>query len=216
MPVIDSLNHHPMGANFNPVREGGTKGLAVNMRRPLAGSTECFARYGLYDALDTYLHYAYVEPNAPFLRSVPCDLEVSGLGRITVRSAAGAKYDGPLAKEIQNLRIFMPRVTPEAPDQISVSHLIVPWPGRKFALRRVLTEIMKLFDPTQNDDLLIRRVGAAERDLLTQNIAYYQDLDRILEAGVLDTALTALHQLATIQHARIQAYIDAINTPDGG
>jgi hypothetical protein len=97
MPIIDSFNHHPISANFLPAGDGEEKGLSVNVSRPLDGSTECFARYGLYDALDTYLHYAYVEPNTPFLRSAPCDLEVAGLGRITVRSAAGAKYDGPLA-----------------------------------------------------------------------------------------------------------------------
>lgn len=216
MPLIDSLNHHHSGANFRPVKEKGETGLAVNVSRPIAGSTECFARYGLYDAHDTYLNYAYVEPNTPFLLSVSCDLGVPDLGRITVRSASGVIYDGPLAKEIRDLRAFMPRVTPEAPDHIRVSHLIVPWPARKFALRRVLAEIIKLFDLAQNKDMLVRRVALAERDLLTQNIAYYRDLDRFLKLGAQNAALAAPRQLATIQHARIQAYIDTINTPNGG
>lgn len=216
MPIIDSFNHHPRGAAFRPVKEGGAKGLAVGVSRPLDGSTECFAHYGLYDALDTYLQYAYVEPNTPFLRSVPCDLEVAGLGRITVQSVAGAKYDGALAEEIRDLRIFMPRVTPEAPDHLRVSHLIVPWPARKLALRRVLAEVIKLFDPAQDKDMLVRRVAAAERDLLMQNIAYYQDLGRILDAHAQNASITALRQLAAIQRARIQTYIDAINKPDSG
>lgn len=216
MPLIDSLNHHPTGASFRPVKEEDETGLAVNVARPLDGSTECFARYGLYDALDTYLNYAYVEPNTPFLRSVPCELEIAGLGRITVRSSAGAKYDGPLAEEIRDLRIFMPRVTPEAPDHMRVSHLIVPWPARKLALRRVLAEVVKLFDPAQNKDMLVRRVAAAERDLLMQNIAYYQDLDRILKSSARNAELADPRQLVTTQRARIQAYIDAVNRPDGG
>lgn len=215
MPVIDSLNHHPAGAQFQPVGNEGEKGLSVNVGHPLDGSTECFALYGLYDPLDTCLFYAYVEPNTPFVRSVPCVLEAEGLGRITVEARAGAKYRGPLAKEIRDLRLFMPLVTAEAPGHVRLSHLIIPGPTRKFALRRVLGEVIKLLDPTQTNSVLMRRIVKAERDLLETNIAYYRDLDRILDSSSESPALAELRRLAPIQRANMQAYIDAINHPKG-
>ncbi len=216
MPIIDSLNHHPMGTDFRKTKkEKGAAGLAVRASRPVAGSTECFAIYGFYDTLDSYLQYAYVDQNTRFLRSVPCELNVTGVGRVTVQARAAAKYDGPLAKEIRSLRIFMPRVTLLAPDHIQLSHLIIPWPERRFALRRVLAEIFKMLDPSRPGNALMAGIAQAERDLLAQNLAYYNELERMIDPSLPDSTATALRQLVSIQRARIQAYIDAINQPTG-
>jgi hypothetical protein len=216
MPIIDAFNHHLMGAAFRSVRDGDAEGLALGISRPMAGSSECFAMYGFYDALDTYRQYAYVDQNAPFLRSAPCELEIADIGRITVQSLAGAKYDGPLAKELQSLRIFMPRVALLAPGHVRISHLIIPGPKRKFALRRVLAEIIKALDPSRTDNSLTRSVAEAERYVLTRNMAFYRDLDRMLDSRPPDSTTSALRQLAVIQRARIQTYIDAINQPTSG
>lgn len=214
MPILDSLNHHPAGAGYRPTNnQDGTRGLAVSVNRPVAGSKENFARYGFYDALDTYLQYTYVDENTRFLRSVPCEFDVAGVGRVTVQARPAAKYDGPLAKELQGLRIFMPRVTLLAPGHIQLSQLIVPWPERRFTLRRILVEIFKGLDPSRPGNSLVASVVQAEQNLLARNLAYYQELERMIDSSVPDSAASTLRELVAIQRARIKAYVEAINRP---
>lgn len=65
MPVIDFMNHHHQGAAFNTITD--QRGFAIGMLKaqPVAGSVECFARYGDYDALTTWLHYGFADEHAP-------------------------------------------------------------------------------------------------------------------------------------------------------
>jgi hypothetical protein len=65
MPVVDFMNHHHSGSPYNTISDAQGFGLAMLNRQPVAGSTACFARYGDYDALTTWLHYGFVDEHAP-------------------------------------------------------------------------------------------------------------------------------------------------------
>jgi hypothetical protein len=65
MPVIDFMNHHHGGATFDTISDAKGFGVAVKKAQPAAGSAECFARYGDYDALTAWLHYGFADRHAP-------------------------------------------------------------------------------------------------------------------------------------------------------
>ncbi len=94
LPLIDLLNHHPQGSPFR-IRDG-----AMRMQVAQTSGSECFAHYGQRrDVLDLALHYGYSDLHTPFAHSAPMEIQVDGIGVISVdhqgQRAPVHPYDPP-------------------------------------------------------------------------------------------------------------------------
>ena len=65
MPVVDFMNHHHKGSPYSTISDAKGFGLAMLNRQPVAGSAECFARYGDHDTLTSWQHFGFVSEYAP-------------------------------------------------------------------------------------------------------------------------------------------------------
>jgi len=80
LPVLDTLNHHPLGA----VGQWHGGSFTVSVSRP-TGTTECFLDYGHQrDALETALVYGFADTTTSIAHCGPLDVEVPGLAVVRI------------------------------------------------------------------------------------------------------------------------------------
>lgn len=88
MPLIDLLNHHPYGPEYERTDSGAWR---IPLVKPNPRSDECFVRYSKSDCLSLAIWHAYFEPNTRYLASVDCRLVHAELGDIRIKGT-NAKY----------------------------------------------------------------------------------------------------------------------------
>jgi hypothetical protein len=109
LPLIDMMNHHPLGAEIEIDQEG----LSTGIRAP-NGGTECYVQYrDRMDALDLALAHGYADQNTPFARSAPVSVTIESVGKISVST-----------KFIQPTHPLDPPGLKFGPDETSLSHLV--------------------------------------------------------------------------------------------
>ncbi len=213
MPVVDFLNHHWMGSSFG-VGKGVRPGdLAVANSQPVENSLECFAFYNIMDSLDSLIQYDFIDEFAPVVRSVAIDLEVPGSGVVKINNMPGVMYKKKLAKNISDLRRFMPHINKEKPDskEVKASHLLIPSYRSPLAMRRILAVLLgTLGVADQNPDFLASWVNEAEHKVIEANKAYYQsllkDVQEKAKKNGSDPALDSIKSLAEIQLSKLSNY----------
>ncbi len=184
MPLIDCLNHHPKAHGyFNVSEKGQEPSLSVVNSKPIANSDEVFVCYGIFDPLDTYITYGYVDKNSLFVRSIPLLIDLKDGFSIKVKSEVGLLYGGDMPPDIADLRSFMPILYSNEDKVLEVSHMIIPPPTSPFALRRVLAELIKEVNPSlsSDDEALEGQVRAAESQIISANTEFFEDLLRHIE-----------------------------------
>ena len=177
----------------------------------VAGSDECHVRYGPYDALDNLLSYGFVDRSAPFVRSVPFEVDLGEAGLLRVGGRVAGMKQGKFPPKVADLRLFLPTVTAEESGLLEVSHLIVPGRQAPQALRRVLALLLARLAPETGAAARQAMVRRMESTLLERNIAYYQEL--IEEIGAVRdvpqgarVVLDMAKEAADFQLARLREY----------
>jgi hypothetical protein len=205
MPFIDYLNHDHKGSQFIFSGQGEAESnLRIQNSQPFMDQLQCYVTYGIYDSLDTFISYGFVDRRAPYVRSVPTVVDTAKFGRLTVNSYPGAKNEKLLSKEIRDLQRFMPVINRDEDGQFMVSHLMIPvlkWPH---ILRRVLRIIIRTMagpDASQKD--VIQEVYEAEKQILEANILFYQSLIKDLSAA---KAGDEAHRALAVDLAQLQLY----------
>lgn len=108
LPLIDLLNHHHQGAPFR------IDDRSMQIKTQQSGGRECFAHYGhRRDVLDLALHYGHCDLSTPFSHSAPLEIDVEGIGRVSIERQGKRAPVHPFDP---------PRVTLE-PDGLRLSHL---------------------------------------------------------------------------------------------
>ncbi len=197
MPMIDFLNHHPAAGGFlvrsdyDDIAEPEAPrhpalpdedGIAVVNSCPVDGSDECFVCYGTYDALDTLLHYNYVEQYAGYMRSVPLTVSLPGYCKIVIRAAAARPRFTKLPDQLRDLVFFLPAMTPDAGKKtITLSHLLIPQARAPRALRRVLGAAMSRLGLSIPNDEMLAQVKIAEAKIVEANLRFYEELGGYLD-----------------------------------
>lgn len=181
MPFIDFANHHTLAAGYlGTAGRGEGAGLALLNSKPVAGSEECFVQYQLFDALDMYLIYGYVERTTPFVRSIPMKINLHGLGVIDVQALQTGRAKGKLPAKAADLRPYLPKALELKDGNLKISHLIIPDPQAGQALQRVLSSFIKKLGPDLDLKAIGNYVREAEYMVLRRNKTYYQTLLRRL------------------------------------
>lgn len=208
MPMIDFLNHHSSGAYFNfnknytptaPEREF----LLVQDSRPLSFSNECFVFYNQMDALDTFMLYGFPDAHAPYVRSLPLELEIPNTGKILVRSLLGIMHKGVLPKNAAGLRPYIPSTIGNEGDVLEISNLLIPTnSGTPHALRRVLRLLMTnraAQKRTLNTSQIWDAVLAAEEKILDANIRFYRNLLADMDAEARNASPQKIKLIGTVK-----------------
>jgi len=186
VPILDFLNHDLAGARVHldgaPDADGRLV-IARSARVAMAGD-ECFATYGLFDGFDSWMRYAFIDASAPFVRSVPLDIELPPLGSIRISNYPRMLDRHELPPALQDLDWFVPRSRRERRDRLEASSLLIPGPGRPDALKRALAFLIDELDPghPRRRDLAAR----AEAEIIEANRAFYEKLLAGLRAPSLD------------------------------
>ncbi|MGB0749807.1 MAG: hypothetical protein ACPGO3_13770 [Magnetospiraceae bacterium] len=203
MPFVDFANHHEHGAPFDS-RRGG---VALGDVRPIPGSREIFARYGIIDGLDCYLNYGFVDTGASFVRAAPMEVDLEGLGTLKIGARVMSPVKKKLSGKIAGLRTFIPRVLTKTEDMLEASHLFIPGHRSPQALVRVISLLIRSMDRVAPDQIIREQVRQVEEAVIAMTETYYTDLQKMTESASLGASTRdSLNTLATHQLRKIRAY----------
>lgn len=211
MPILDCLNHSPNGSPYLEEREKDRSILAIKNRQPFLSRNECFAFYGLYDALDTFLHYGFLEQQTPFVRSIPIDaINIGSYGRLKINSLSGMSYGGELPEQAHDLKPLMPHVDkkPEV-GALEISHIFIPVISTPHAMRRILQLVINtIVDNKESARFIAEQVYKVEKEILDKNIAFYHSALSAVQTINAPAELKAkVIEAATVQLNKLHKYL---------
>lgn len=221
MPVVDFLNHHANGAGFavaGAVRAGD---LSVVNAQPVEGSRECYAFYGMMDALDSMLRYDFPDTLSPVVRSVPVELDFFGYGRISIGGPTAGNPVKGVSKAMRSVAQFTPNIFAPSDDDrangviLNVPYMFIPVrAGMPLMMVRVLgyvlNDLIRRGDYDLSADDRRAWVKEAEGKILEANKVYYAKLASV--AGALqadapgDHVLDLFSMLAKSQVEKLAGY----------
>lgn len=211
MPFIDFFNHHSGSPGF--AREGAA--LKVEASHPLSASEEAFVCYSpMIDAMDTFLSYGFVDASAQFVRSVPLDISLPGLGAIVIEGRGGVARKNPPPPSLADLRHWVPRFTKGGEGRFILSGMVIPGPGNILAMHRILGFVIQKFFGQGLDLPELRRLTeAAAEQVVEANQEYYAELAAI-QRHVADgcasmPAMAGLEQLIELQQRKLGEFEEA-------
>lgn len=211
MPFIDFFNHHSASPSFG--RDGDA--LTVRPSRPLAGSNECFVCYNALDTLDAFLNYGFVDVTAPFVRSVPLQIALPGIGSLRIRGKMAQPRKQPLPPQLKDLGVFLPRFRRLSDQELAAAQLLIPAAGRPDALHRVFVVLIQNLAPGLGLSELDDAVTSAVQQVLAANEDYYRQLETMRQTtGTTVESAPALEQLGVlvdVQQRKLAAYRDVIS-----
>lgn len=211
IPFIDFVNHHLMAGTFERHDRPGP-GVVVSIRnhKPVPGSDQVFARYGVYDAYDTYLTFWFVAAPATHIRSVPCTVQLGDTGVIEVESRGAPKWGKRGGPGPGELAFYATVVKEKRKGYCRVSRLVIPVARAPRALRRVIDTLVRGLDPVLDDAGAAALVERAERQVIAANRAFYEGLAGYLATRENDyrasPAFEAARTLCTVQLEGLECY----------
>jgi hypothetical protein len=178
MPIIDCLNHDSRAFDFLGSAASDSRSfLQIANFQSADGGDQCFVSYGNYDRIDAFLNYGFILRKTFFVRSVPLEFEIEGVGKIIVNSLPGFQNKNRLHQELEDIRNFVPVGNTDTDGNMVLSHLLIPGPDRPFALHRVLMAVIGAYAGQNTPkEQVMAEVRNAERIILRENIAFYEDL----------------------------------------
>ena len=102
----------------------------------------------------------------------------------------------------------MPVIILSSPQEIELSHLIIPGFSDQHALRRVLATMISAWRPDMDLEAVAEHVADAERAVLAENIRYYERLAEGLRQGAEPSSAIAQStlEMAISQLSLLRAY----------
>ena len=209
MPIIDFMNHDYRGSGFVSSTDPKEKQwIGVTCNQPFVSRNECYASYGIKDALNTFLIYGFIDATAPYVRSIPLEIPVGDFGKINVYSLNKGNK-ATLPKRLQDLHHFMPIFEKDKDGALCLSQLFVTVGPFRHTLRRILREVIAtLCGNSVSEKFISEQTRAAEELVVEKNIAFYRDLLKKIDkykAAPSELANRARH-VATIQLAKLGKY----------
>jgi hypothetical protein len=196
MPVMDYCNHHPFAHPYSPaVDPAGQRMLTTRAFCPDPITRECFARYGIYDSYDCFLHYGFVDQQTPFVISIPLEISLPSLGTLTINARPMHSPRTHPSEEIADLGFYLPAFTvDEASKSATVSHLMIPQETAPNALRRILAVILLRIEPALAERPIAAIIETIEQQVLTANLEFYRNLASHLRDSTFPENFGRLHK----------------------
>lgn len=213
MPLADLMNHNLNATTYKQLYYAESATLNVPLSRPIEGSDECFMSYGGFDSLDTYLHYNFIDPQTPFARSVPLNIDLGERGKIEIHALNAHVSPEDIPEGFQDLRFYMPIINIHENEKRAVlSHLMIPGQAAPKSLRRILSLTIQLLHPTMSKDHIQILMLQLEDSLLKANFSYYNDLEAAFrDSYTKDTNKELFGNLIARQLAILGLYADLMS-----
>jgi len=192
LSIIDFINHKTNSAWYSMNTDNNHIEIIAS---PDPENREVFVQYNISDPVITYLLYGFVDTNAPWLYSVPNELEtLSGL-KIIILNNPNSVFEGG-SNENQLLDKFMPSEIKRNGLNVLVSSLIIPNLTARNSLPQVLQNILKKHDVEgvySDVARLENEVRHIEKQLLINNLNYWKNFSA--EVNVQDSEENKLSEL---------------------
>lgn len=211
MPLVDCLNHHINGARYIDAypEEGAFLSVAY---KPIDNDDECYAAYRRLDALDSWLDYAFIDENAPFVRSIPLRIELGALGTILIQGLDGYVRPKDLPENLKDTAFYMPVIQMfDQEKRVNLSHIYIPGSAGFLSLRRILGYTIETLQPGLPPKDKAQYVIQAEKTVLEANHHYYMQLKQAADAINPQQKSAGLRHLIEVQLKKITNYADAVN-----
>ncbi len=213
MPIVDIYNHNNAGARYqvNNDIDGSREILEIARSMVTPGSKECYARYSMLDAQDSFTAYGYVDTTAGFVRSAPMTIQVEGIGTLQVNSTPGNFFKESLPESERDLKMFIPHIAKNEPGEMVVSHLLLPSKNSPRALVRTLSFLVRRMHGVSENQTIAPLVRAAEVQVVRRNKGYLSSLRKLLNTPTVraddQQILRELDKLVSHQSEIIDEYI---------
>lgn len=208
MPMLDYLNHSYAGSPY-VFDKDPTGDVRINLKQPILRSSECFASYGICDAIDTYFNYGFVDEHVPFVRSIPTKIDLGKRADVHIHSYRRPKKAlAQLNADMQDLENFMPDIWEDEAGEMHVSHILIPSLSKPNALRRVLSHAIALkTDQNISSRALYDLVFKAEKQILDANVVFYKDVtNKVQNMQIAETLVEEITSIANLQLTKLHKY----------
>lgn len=218
MPVIDFMNHNISAGNFSMQKQA----LEIHRSSREGGTSECFVRYGPYDALDMLNTYGFVDEAPCFVYARPMRVELPGVGEINVLLQNRKHVNKKLPDTLQDLRsLFPPLQRVEGTNTMAAGFLRIPAPEAPRALRRVIQAIVGFLTAGDFPANTTEVVNHAETQIVEGTRTFYQDLKTDMEnynpSPELAPLVDNVRRLAEVQLSHLSKYdYDVSRSPRPG
>ena len=212
LPLIDCMNHHPAGSKYVHLYSEKNGMLAVNYRPIENSEHECFVDYGRMDALDSFLHYGFVNEETRLVRSIPLHLNVEGFGELFIATMETAIKSENTPKALDGLGRFLPAIQIlKNKKRAEFSSLFIPPENALFSLRRILKYTYTQLSPNQEEQIIAEAVKKTENLILDANLQYYERLKDFTDSFSKKQNVENIHKICHLQVYKIQTYRSLIN-----
>lgn len=196
MPVMDYCNHHPFAHPYSPAADpAGRRMLTARAFCPNPVTRECYARYGIYDSYDCFLHYGFVDQKTPFVISIPLEIALPSLGTLTIYARPTHSPGTQLPKDIADLWFYLPAFAVDrATKSATVSHLMIPQETAPDALRRILGVILHQVEPALAERPIAAIIERIEQQVLSANLDFYRNVANQLRDTTFPENFGRLHK----------------------
>ncbi len=213
IPVVEFMNHHNKGAGFDNLYHKEGSCMATEAAMPVAGSRECFTNYGRFDALDTYLHYGFVDQSATYVRSVPVQIDLGDIGKISVGAFNAIVSPEEVPEQVRDLAFYFPKMRIDHTfKKAELSHIFIPQDNARYSMRRILEFVIQLLEPKIDGATCLAGIGEAENQILESNMEYYNKLKPLVCNPAKDSTINCnLLLLNETQKEKIVHYKEIVN-----
>lgn len=186
MPIADYLDHDYRGSSFGFSSASCSGDLRVFCSQPFVWSQECYARYGTYDAVDTFVNYGFIDREVPFVRSIPLEIEIGDRGRLFIDSRAGSSNrGGEIPKTLQDIQFLLPDWKRGEYGEFKLSHIFIAAGCYPRATKRIIRWVIEEMTRDSTDhDFVAKQTAAVEMKILEVNVAYYEKIIRVLDDDI--------------------------------
>lgn len=211
MPFVDYLDHHYAGSPYGtPRTDADEPVLSIRNHRPFPSASTLYACYGMYDALDTFITYGFIDTEAPIVRAVPMTIDLGQGKSLEVGAMTAAKISAPLNAYLKDLQAYSPMVTFDDKKKLNVSHLLIPVINAPHALRRILRSLVHtaFSEDEKSPQYIVDLTYRTEREIVENTIAFYKTtLTRIQSREEApEDLVTDAARLCKIQLAKLYKY----------
>lgn len=214
MPIADFLNHHRKGAPYNQLYTKDKGYFSLPVAQPVKNSPECYAHYGFLDTLDTYLHYSFIDPDVPFVRSIPVLIELEGIGTLDIKALNVSIPQKDIPAGFKDLKFYMPMMNIHHEQRkVEISHIMIPDQKAPRALHRIIYLALSFLVPDLDELSRNYHVKNVIHNILETNFQFYIHLESCVKKA--KTPLSAQEPLlktVQIQKNKIQSYQELINS----
>jgi hypothetical protein len=174
MPVIDYFNHRFQAEGYSVQTTSPPPSMRV-FGIPDPKTREVYVRYNLYDPMDTFLFYGFVDTLSPWLASIPMTLDLPDGRRLTVLNTGGA-VKKQLPPAVKDLRLYLPMVQDPDKEEVKVNKLLIPGSGAPRALQRVLAGLLQSLCKDLDRHQTLQWVNKLETAVLDTNLQWWRSL----------------------------------------